>query len=82
MSLRYEQCYALYKTREFLRDLLSTDTRPKTVKELKDRAYSCLKHFPFLKENGEPIFSQDDFPCPPIKRYEQKPEDEHTLPTV
>lgn len=82
MSLRYENYYALYKTREFLRDLLSTDTRPKTVKELKDRAYSCLRHYPFLKENGEPIFSKDDFPCPPIKNYEQKPEEEYTPPTV
>lgn len=81
MSLRYENYYALYKTREFLRDLLYTDTRPKTVKEMKDRAYSCLKHFPFLKENGEPIFSKDDFPCPPIKQYGKNPENE-SLPTV
>lgn len=44
-----------------MRDLLFTDTRPKTVKELKARAYSCLRHFPHLKENGEPIFSQDSF---------------------
>lgn len=71
MSLRSEQYYALHKTREFLRDLMYTKTRPKTVKELKDRAYSCLKHFPFLKENGEPIFSQDNFDCPPIKSYDK-----------
>lgn len=74
MSLKHEQCYALYKTREFLRDLLHHSTRPKTVKEIKDRAYSCLRHFPFLKDNGEPIFSQDGFECPPIKQYGKNPE--------
>lgn len=61
MSLKYEQYHSLKKTQNFLRDLLSTDTRPKTVKELKDRAYSCLRHFPHLKENGEPMFSRDNF---------------------
>ena len=81
MSLRYEQYYALYKTHEFLRDLLHGSTRPKTGKELKDRAYSCLRHFPFLKENGEPMFSRDDFECPPIKQYGKEPEEE-PFPTV
>lgn len=75
MSLRYENYYALYKTREFLRDLLHSSTRPKTGKELKDRAYSCLRHFPFLKDNGEPMFSQDEFPCPPIKPHEKNQEE-------
>jgi len=75
MSLRYENYYALYKTREFLRELLHSSTRPKTVKELKDRAYSCLRHFPFLKDNGEPMFSQDDFPCPTIKPHEKNQEE-------
>jgi hypothetical protein len=67
MSLKFEQCYALYKTQNFLRSLLHSDTRPKTVKELKARAYSCLRHFPFLDERGEPIFSRDGFECPVIK---------------
>lgn len=75
MSLRYEQYYSLHKTREFLRDLLRSSTRPKTGKELKDRAYSCLRHFPFLKENGEPMFSRDDFDCPPIKPHEKNKEE-------
>lgn len=61
MSLKYEQYHSLKKTQNFLRDLLTTDSRPKTVKELKARAYSCLRHFPFLRENGEPMFSQDNF---------------------
>jgi len=37
------------------------------VNELKARAYSCLRHFPFLDERGEPIFSRDGFECPVIK---------------
>jgi hypothetical protein len=72
MSLRSEQQYALYKTRNFLRDLLDSSTRPKTVKELKDRAYSCLRHFPFLDERGNPMWSQDEFPCPVIEKYDEK----------
>jgi hypothetical protein len=31
------------------------------VKELRERAYSALRHFPFLDERGEPLWSQDDF---------------------
>ena len=63
MSLRYEQHRALLMTREFLFDLLQSDTRPKTVAETKekDRARRCLRHFPPLRESGEPIFSQDDW---------------------
>lgn len=66
MSLRYEQQYSLWKTRKFLRDLLHHSTRPKTVAEISDRAYSCLRHFPHLDDTGKPIFSQDDFECPKI----------------
>lgn len=61
MSLRAEQYYALKKTREFLRELLVAKTRPKTSQEFKDKAYSCLRHFPYLDEHGKPMFSQDDF---------------------
>jgi hypothetical protein len=71
MSLKYEQYNSLVKTQKFLRDLLFTETRPKKVSELKDRAYSCLRHFPHLKENGEPMFSQDDFPCPKIQSIDE-----------
>lgn len=75
MSLRAEQQYSLFKTQKFLRDLMHHSTRPKTVKEMRDRAYSCLKHFPFLDERGKPIWSRDGFECPVIKQYdENKPE--------
>jgi hypothetical protein len=60
MSLRYEQYRSLLKTREFLRDLLTSKVRW-TKKELKERAYSCLRHYPALTEKGRPMFSQDPF---------------------
>lgn len=61
MSLRYEQYNSLKITREYLRDLLDSKKRPQTVFETKERAYNCLKHFPFLEESGKPIFSKDNF---------------------
>ena len=61
MSLKYEQHRSLLMTREFLLDLLQPNTRPKTVAETKERVRRCLRHFPPLKENGEPLFSGDDW---------------------
>ena len=59
MSLRHEQHQSLIYTRELLFDLLHPSTRPKTVGEMKKRARRCLRHFPPLRESGEPMFSQD-----------------------
>ena len=64
MSLRHEQEASLLITREFLLDLLNTSTRPKTVKELKERARRCLRHYPPLDVDGSPIFSNDGFIIP------------------
>jgi hypothetical protein len=61
MSLRFEQRRALLKARQLLRDCLDPKKRPKTVKELRERAYSALRHYPFLDERGEPLWSQDEF---------------------
>ena len=61
MSLRYEQYRALQRSRDLLCDLLEPSRRPKTVKELRLRALSALRHFPFLRASGEPMWSQDDF---------------------
>ena len=61
MSLRHEQRRALIKARDLLRDLLHPSTRPKTVRELRERASCALRHFPFLGERGEPLWSQDEF---------------------
>lgn len=68
MSLKYEQYRALYATKEFLRDLLNPHTYPNTKKEMRERASRCLKHFPYLDETGQPIFSSDEFECPVIKK--------------
>ena len=62
MSLRFEQYSALLRSREFLRDLLTTDKYPKTKKEMRERAHRCLRHYPFLETSGKPMFSQDPFP--------------------
>jgi hypothetical protein len=61
MSLRFEQRRALLKARDLLRDLLHPSTRPKSVKELRERASCALRHFPFLTEQGEPMWSNDEF---------------------
>ena len=61
MSLRREQYWALKKTRQFLSDMLFPQTRPKTIKELKQRVFSCTRHFPSLDEHGRPYFSKDEW---------------------
>jgi hypothetical protein len=61
MSLRLEQRRALVMSRDLLRDLLDPKRRPKTVKELRERAACALRHFPFLDERGEPMWSEDEF---------------------
>ena len=61
MSLKHEQRRALLKARDLLRDLLLPSTRPKTVKELRERASCALRHYPVLDERGEPMWSQDEF---------------------
>jgi hypothetical protein len=57
MSIRKEQYQALLRTEELLRDLVNPKKRPKTQKEMRDRVSRCLKHFPRLTDEGEPIFS-------------------------
>ena len=54
MSTRAEQFKSLLLTRDLLekRLLLTED------KELRSEIYRCLRHFPPLKENGEPIFGK------------------------
>lgn len=61
MSLKYEQYRALKETRNLLYDLVSGNFILRK-KDLKQMAHDCVKHFPALRESGEPIFSRDDFP--------------------
>jgi hypothetical protein len=61
MSLKFEQRRALLKARDLLRDLLHPSTRPKSVRELRERASCALRHYPLLDDRGEPMWSQDEF---------------------
>jgi hypothetical protein len=61
MSLRFEQRRSLLKVRTLLYDLLNPQRRPKTVKELRQRVSSAVRHFPPLDERGEPLWSMDEF---------------------
>lgn len=65
MSIKVEQFRSLKITKEFLRDLVDPKERPKNVKEMKERVFGCLRHFPPLDENGKPRFSADsiDISC-------------------
>lgn len=60
MSLKYEQCTALLRTSEFLRELIAGKV-PKTKAEIRERAYRCLRHFPMLNDHGLPRFSNDEW---------------------
>lgn len=64
MSLRYEQYRALISTRKFLTELMLGNGHTKDDRE---RARCCLRHFPILLRNGEPLFSNDEFECPEYK---------------
>ena len=64
MSLKFEQLRSLHETRRLLFDICSR--RVPASPELVERAHYCARHFPFLKETGEPMFSRDDFPCPTL----------------
>lgn len=69
MSLRMEQYWSLQQTREFLVDLLDPKKTPRVPKDVRQRARRCLKHFPFLDEDGRPRFSTDEF-SPPFPNEE------------
>ena len=59
-SLRYEQYNSLKLTQHFLRDILRWEG-PMRKRDMRERAYRCLRHFPFLHESGQPIWSKDEF---------------------
>jgi hypothetical protein len=61
MSLKHQQFESLKRTKDFMYSLLDPKKRPKTVKEMKDMVSRCLRHYPPLKEDGEPMFSNDNF---------------------
>jgi hypothetical protein len=65
MSLRCEQYRSLYETRNLLHDLIVGKV---SVKEAKDRAHYCARHYPMLDDHGAPMFSKDGFECPEINK--------------
>ena len=46
MTLPNERRMAVLRTEEFLKDLLIPEKTPRVPKEIRQRAYSCLRHFP------------------------------------
>jgi hypothetical protein len=67
MSLRHEQYRALTSARNFMRELLDPSITKRVPKAVRARAYNVLRHYPMLRENGEPIFSNDSFSDTPTK---------------
>jgi hypothetical protein len=71
MTLPFERLRAVNSTREFLFDLLIPSKTQRVPKEVRDRARSLLRHYPFesdmemvsdmnkLGEHCQPIFSKD-----------------------
>lgn len=57
MSVKSEQYNSLMLVKEYLKNELDPQTRPKNHTERRKIILSCLRHFPFLKDDGEPIFS-------------------------
>lgn len=41
--------------------LLTVEDYPKTKREMREWASRCLKHYPFLDNQGQPYWSQDEF---------------------
>ena len=53
MTLPDERYRALVNTRNFLRSLLDPAQTPKVPKEIRKRAYVCLKHYPWDTDMDE-----------------------------
>jgi hypothetical protein len=66
MTLPNERRMAVLRTQDFLRDLLDPKKTPRVSKEIRERAYACLKHFPSeyhmdkAKEMAPTVFGEWD----------------------
>ncbi len=58
MSVKIEQHRSLKYVRELLYDWLDPKKRPKGVEQMRQRIFSAMRHYPPLKEDGEPIWSK------------------------
>jgi len=82
MSLRFEQRRALLMAFRLMVDLLHPSTRPRTVREMRERARAAIKHFPPLDENGEPMWSQDEFRTPGANTATHRKRTDRTSPGI
>jgi len=48
--------------------LLNPKETPGVPRRVRMRAGCVLRHFPMLADNGEPMFSRDEFPCPSLRK--------------
>lgn len=46
MTLPYERYNAIKRTEEFLKDLMDPKATPRVPKEIRKKAYYCLRHYP------------------------------------
>ena len=46
MTLPIERTQAVLRTEEFLKDLLDPKKTPRVPRQMRDRAYRCLRHYP------------------------------------
>lgn len=58
MSLKNEQYNSLKMTHEFLMKILLIKSKNLRLSDMKEEASRCLRHYPFLDQNGKPIFSR------------------------
>lgn len=67
MTLPDERTRAVVYTREFLRDLLDPKKTPRISREIRDRAYRCLRHYPMGYDLTLAAAAVPDTwgPCPP-----------------
>jgi hypothetical protein len=63
MSLRYEQHRALRLSRDLLTGI-ANGTVKRIQKAVRTQARLALRHFPFLTDENEPIFSRDNMRGP------------------
>jgi hypothetical protein len=66
MTMPNERREAVERTQKFLIDLLNPTVTPRVPREIRDRAYTCLKHYPreydmeLAREDSPRIFGEWD----------------------
>lgn len=60
MTTLNESYNALKKSKGFLTQILLKPFNTWTAKTIKEEASNCLKHYPFLNEEGKPLWHDDE----------------------